>query len=81
MTRSWEWYQQPAEGTTFPLVWICGLASTTGTGTFSAFPEFDDILENFLFAVPFDQLKTMTVDSILSQGKGVRTLFRHLLAL
>lgn len=57
--ESWEFYQQPETGggIAYPLWWICGLSTTLGPTAISVVT----LAGNTLYAIPFDQLRTVTV--------------------
>lgn len=65
MPQSWEYYQQQETGggVTYPLWWICGLATSangTASGSISA-----TLQANTLYAIPFDQMRAVTVSKMM----------------
>ena len=80
---SWEYYQQTEAGNQFQLYWICGLPAAYSRSLLGNFKDFN--LSNLggvlsrptldtLIAVPFDQLKGVTVSKILIGVRSTRAL-------
>ncbi|MBI1830392.1 MAG: hypothetical protein HYR84_02965 [Planctomycetes bacterium] len=66
MPQSWEFYQQIEVGNAYPLYWLCGLGGTTAfvpPGA-SALARMPLLLNEALYAIPFDQMNAMTVNKM-----------------
>lgn len=61
--QSWAFYQQieSGPGIPYPLWWICGLSSSIGSIGFTS----QLLTPNVMYAIPFDQLRNMTVDKMI----------------